>query len=50
MLRGTHFQVSISESGIKISGKNAGKEKIKVHLCGKEIELSQDEPVSVPLI
>lgn len=50
MHRGTHFQVSITESGIKISGKNAGKEKIKVHLYGKEIELSQDEPVSVPLI
>ncbi len=49
MFRGTHFQVSISESGIKISGKNEGKEKIKIHLYGQEIELSQDEPVSVVL-
>jgi trehalose/maltose hydrolase-like predicted phosphorylase len=49
MHRGTHFQVSITESGLKISGENAGKDKIKVHLCEKEIELSQDEPVSVPL-
>jgi len=49
MFRGTHFQVSISESGIKISGKNDGKEKIIIHLYGQEIELSQDEPVSVPL-
>jgi trehalose/maltose hydrolase-like predicted phosphorylase len=48
--KGTHFQVSTTGSMIKISGKNAGKEKIKVHLCGEEIELSQDEPVSVPLI
>jgi len=44
--RGTHFQVSISGNKIKISGKNAGKDKIKVHLWGKEIELSQDSPVS----
>jgi len=49
MFRGTHFQVSISESAIKISGKNEGKEKIIIHLCGQEIELSQDEPVSVAL-
>lgn len=47
--RGTFFTVSVSESSLKISGKNAGKDKIKVHLCGNEIELSQDEPVSVAL-
>ncbi|MEN8230232.1 MAG: beta-phosphoglucomutase family hydrolase [Bacteroidota bacterium] len=47
--KGTHFKVSVSESTLKISGKNGGKDKIKVHLCGKEIELSQDEPVSVML-
>ncbi len=45
--RGTFFAVSISENKVKISGKNAGKDKIKVHLCGKDIELSQDEPVSL---
>ncbi len=43
--RGTHFQVSISGKRIKISGKNAGKDKIKVHLCGKEIELPQEVTV-----
>ncbi len=43
--RGTHFQVSISGKKIKISGKNAGKDKIKVHLCGNKIELLQDVPV-----
>ncbi|MCK5137477.1 MAG: beta-phosphoglucomutase family hydrolase [Bacteroidales bacterium] len=47
--RGCHYKVKISGNEVKISGKNAGKEKIKVHLCGKEIELSQDEPVSVKL-
>ena len=48
--RGTNFSVSISENSLKISGKNAGKDKIKVHLCGNCFELSQDEPVSVTLI
>jgi trehalose/maltose hydrolase-like predicted phosphorylase len=43
--RSTHFQVSISGKRIKISGKNAGKDKIKVHLCGKEIELPQEVTV-----
>ena len=46
IFRGTHFQVSISVNEVKISIKNSGKEKIKVHLCGNEIELSQDESVS----
>jgi len=44
--RGTHFVVTISGNEIKISGQNAGKDKIKVHLWGKEIELSQDSTVS----
>ncbi len=44
--RGTHFQVSISGRKIKISGKNAGKDKIKVHLWGKEIELPQEVTVA----
>ncbi len=48
--RGTNFSVSISENSLKISGKNNGKDKIKVHLCGNRFELSQDEPVSVSLI
>jgi len=47
--RGTYFKVSITETHIEISGKNAGKDRIKVHLCGQEVELSQDEPVSVML-
>ncbi|MEN8201901.1 MAG: beta-phosphoglucomutase family hydrolase [Bacteroidota bacterium] len=44
--RGTLFEVSIQGSEIKISARNAEKDKIKVHLCGKEIELPQDSPVS----
>ncbi len=47
--RGTKFKVHVSKKLVKISGKNEGKEKIKIHLCGKEIELSQDEPVSISL-
>ena len=47
--RETHFQVSLTSSECKISGKNEGKDKIKVHICGEEIELSQDETVSIPL-
>ncbi len=46
IFRGTRYKVSISENEVKISIKNSGKEKIKVHLCGNEIELSQDESVS----
>ncbi len=49
MFRGTYFRVTISGNDVKISGKNGGKEKIKVHLCGANIELSQDEPVSASL-
>lgn len=44
--RATHFNVKILGKEIKISGKNAGKDKIKVHLWGKEIELSQDSSVT----
>jgi trehalose/maltose hydrolase-like predicted phosphorylase len=45
--KGDHFNVAITENSLKISGKNEGKEKIKVHLCGTFFELSQNEPVSV---
>ena len=37
MFRGNHFEVSITGHQVKISGKNEGKEKIKVHLCGEEV-------------
>ncbi len=47
--RETYFKVSVSQHNLKISGKNEGKKKIKIHLCGQDIELSQDEPVSVTL-
>jgi len=46
LFRGTHYHVNISDGKIKISGKNSGKEKIKVHLCGKDLEMAKDEPVS----
>ena len=45
--KGTHFQVAISSGEIKISVKNAGKEKIKVHICGNEIELQKGKTVSL---
>jgi beta-phosphoglucomutase family hydrolase len=45
--KGTHYQVAITSGEVKISTGNAGKEKIKVHLCGNKIELSGNEPVSI---
>jgi trehalose/maltose hydrolase-like predicted phosphorylase len=33
--KGIHYQVAIKDGEVKISAQNAGKEKIKVHLCGK---------------
>ena len=47
IFRGAHFEVSLTRTSLKISVKNGGKEKIKVHICGAIVELSQDEPVSV---
>jgi trehalose/maltose hydrolase-like predicted phosphorylase len=45
--KGRLYDVKISQEHLKISVQNGGKEKIKVHLCGSAIELSQDEPVSI---
>ncbi len=45
--RRCNYEVKIAGDEVKISCEKAGKEKIKVHLCGKEIELTQGEPVSV---
>jgi len=45
--KGKIFLVSINGPQIKISGKNMGKEIIKVHLCGKETELSEGKAVSM---
>ena len=42
--KGTRYQVAVSPKEIKISQKNGGKEKIKVHLCGKDVELPVNEP------
>lgn len=47
LFRGTRFFIEIGKYKVNISCKSSGKDKIKIHLCGKEIELSQDEPVSV---
>ena len=47
LFRGTRFQVEISESKIKISGKNATGEQIKVDICGTVYSLSQDRPFTV---
>jgi len=46
LFRGTDHHVVISKKKVKISVKSSGKEKIKVHLCGAEYEITQDEPVS----
>ncbi|MFH0757556.1 MAG: beta-phosphoglucomutase family hydrolase [Bacteroidota bacterium] len=43
----THYQVAITPGEGKISAENPGKEKIKVHLCGKLVELSRGVTVSV---
>jgi trehalose/maltose hydrolase-like predicted phosphorylase len=41
--KGTEFQVAIDQKNIKIQGNNSQQLKIKVHLCGEEIELEPDE-------
>jgi trehalose/maltose hydrolase-like predicted phosphorylase len=41
--RGTEFAVSITGEKIQIQGKHMDQEKIKVHLCGEEIELMRDQ-------
>jgi beta-phosphoglucomutase family hydrolase len=41
--RGTEFTVFVDHELIKIQGKNPDQEKIKVHLCGEEIELTRDQ-------
>jgi beta-phosphoglucomutase family hydrolase len=33
--RGIHYQVAMSDGEVNISTLNAGKDKIKIHLCGK---------------
>ena len=44
--RGKTFFVSISEQQIKISGKNMGKDQIKLHLCGQDVILSEGKTAS----
>jgi len=45
--RGKTFFVSISGQQIKISGENMEKDQIIFNLCGKEVELSDGETVSM---
>jgi beta-phosphoglucomutase family hydrolase len=47
IFKGTHYQVSIVGKAIKISTDYSGKEKIKVHIWGKEIQLVPGETASV---
>jgi len=47
--RGKTFLVSISAKQIKISGKNMGKDQIKVHLCGEALRLSDGKSVSAAI-
>ncbi|MCD4710258.1 MAG: hypothetical protein K8R52_05380, partial [Bacteroidales bacterium] len=47
--RGKTFLVSIIGQQIKILVENMGKDQIKFHLCGKEIELADDKAVSMML-
>ena len=41
--KGTDFQVSIDHNNIQIQGKNRDQLKIKVHLCGEELQLQGDQ-------
>lgn len=41
--RGSHYQLSITAEEVKIMARNAGKDKIIVHLCGAETELAQGQ-------
>jgi len=41
--KGSDFQVAVDQKHIKIQGKNMDQIKIKVHLCGEEIELEPGE-------
>jgi len=45
--RGDHYHVSLIADEIKISVKSSGKQKIKIHICGAEYELSNNEAVSM---
>ncbi len=47
--RGKSFLVSITGKQIKISGENMGKDQIKFHLCGKEVELSAGKTLTLTL-
>ena len=47
--RGTRFFVFVDGRQIKISRENSGKEKIKFHICGTELELASGESASLAL-
>lgn len=47
--RGKSFLVSITGQQVKITGENMGKDRIKFHICGKEVELSGEKSLSLPL-
>lgn len=47
--RGKSFLVSITGQQVKITGENMGKDRIKFHIYGKEVELSGEKSLSLPL-
>jgi trehalose/maltose hydrolase-like predicted phosphorylase len=47
--RGMTFFVFVDDKQIKISRGNSGKDKIKFHICGTEIELAAGESASLAL-
>jgi len=47
--RGTTFFVFADNKQIKISRENSGKEKIKFHICGTEMELAAGESCTLAL-
>ena len=49
LFRDIDYRVTISGGEIKISGKNSGKEKIKIHICGKKLEMAPNKVISQKL-
>ncbi|GAF96535.1 unnamed protein product, partial [marine sediment metagenome] len=49
LFRGTIYKVAISKTEVKIICRNDKKNKIKIHLCGREHELLDNQLVSFKL-
>jgi beta-phosphoglucomutase family hydrolase len=47
LFRGNRYKASITGTTLKISGNSGTGNKIKINICGKELNLAQNETVSV---